>query len=250
MAGRNIKHRDFRVLKGGNSGMSQSKPDRRESPVYSVEEAAEYLGIPVNTLYAWTLGRRKPKLANQYYPAVLRFVDPKSRRLSFFDLVEAHILRAATEKNIPLRRIKNGLDYVRRHYPQHPRPLLTLDFKTDGKYLLVGGMLGSKEQDREALVNASRHGQLEMTGIIEGYLQLIGWDASGNPDTIFPKTGQRIISITSGIISGRPAIEGTRIPTAVIAQRFRAGETAAELATEYGISMEAIEAAIKYEKAA
>jgi uncharacterized protein (DUF433 family) len=250
MRGQHTKRRGLLVFRGGNSDMPTAKPDRRESPIYSVEEAADYLGIPVNTLYAWTLGRRKPKLPNQYYPAVLKFVDQRSRRLSFFDLVEAHILRAATEKNIPLGRIKKGLEFVRQNYPNHPRPLLTLDFRTDGKYLLVGGMLGSKEKDIEALVNASRHGQLEMTGIIEGYLQLIGWDASGDPDTIFPKTGQRIVSITSGVVSGRPAIEGTRIPTAVVAQRFRAGETIAELAAEYGISTEAIEAAVKYEKAA
>jgi len=236
MAAYQTRRRGFLVFRGGSEAMPNKPPDRREKPIYSVEEASEYLGIPINTLYAWTLGRRKPKQPDQYYPAVLKFVDRRSRRLSFFDLVEAHILRAATEKDIPLRQIKNGLEFVREHYPNHPRPLLTLDFRTDGKYLLVGGMLGSKEKDIEALVNASRHGQLEMTQIIEEYLQLIGWDASGDPDTIFPKTGGRVVSITSGIVSGRPAIEGTRIPTAIIAQRFRAGETVEELAAEYNIT--------------
>jgi uncharacterized protein (DUF433 family) len=250
MAGHETKRRGFIIFKGGHSGVAQARHDRRENPVYSVEEAADYLGIPVNTLYAWTLGRRKPKHPGEYYPAVLKFVDPKSRRLSFFDLVEAHILRSAIEKNIPLQQIKRGLTFVRDSYPQHPRPLLTLDFRSDGKYLLIGGMLGSKEKDREAMVNASRHGQLEITPVIEEYLQLLGWDTSGTPDTIFPKTGGRVVSITSGIISGRPAIEGTRIPTSIVAQRFRAGESPEELAVDYKISREAIEAAIKYEKAA
>jgi uncharacterized protein (DUF433 family) len=86
--------------------------------------------------------------------------------------------------------------------------------------------------------------------VIEEYLELIGWDSEGHPDTIFPKLGRRIVSISSGIVSGRPAIEGTRIPTAVIAQRFRAGETADDLATDYKLPPETIEAAIKYEKAA
>jgi uncharacterized protein (DUF433 family) len=231
---------------GGDRHMA----DRREKPIYSVEEAAGYLGIPVNTLYAWTLGRRRPGSQSEYYPSVLQFVDRRTRQLSFFDLVEAHILRAAVDKNIPLKRIKQGLEYVRKEYPQHPRPLLTWDFRTDGKDLLVGGMLGSKEKDKEALVNASHHGQLEITGVIEEYLELIGWDSEGHPDTIFPKLGRRIVSISSGIVSGRPAIEGTRIPTAVIAQRFRAGETADDLATDYKLPPETIEAAIKYEKAA
>jgi uncharacterized protein (DUF433 family) len=223
--------------------------DRREFPAYSVEEAAGYLGIPVNTLYAWTLGRRKAN-SEDIYPAVLQFVDHRSRRLSFFDLVEAHILRAAIDKKVPLKNIKKGLQFVRDQYPKYERPLLSLEFQTDGKHLLVGGMLGAREKDREALVNASVHGQLEMTQVIQQFLDLIGRDPQGDPDTLFPKTGGRIVSLSSGIVSGRPAIEGTRIPTAIVAQRFRAGETAVELADDYRISLEAIEAAIKYEKAA
>ena len=148
------------------------------------------------------------------------------------------------------KQIKNGLAWLRKQYPHDRRPLLSPIFRTDGKCLLVGGMLGSREKDEEALVNASKHGQLEFTVLIDQYLELLGRDDDGLPNTIFPKSGQKIVSISSGIVSGRPAIKGTRIPTSVIAQRFRAGETAEELAADYKVSQEAIEAAIKYEKAA
>jgi uncharacterized protein (DUF433 family) len=70
------------------------------------------------------------------------------------------------------------------------------------------------------------------------------------PTTLFPKDGGKVVSITSGIFSGRPVIEGTRIPTAVIAQRYQAGEDVKALARDYRISKGKIEAAIKYENAA
>lgn len=233
--------------------------DRRLKPVYSVEEAAGYLRIPINTLRAWTIGRPKAN-GQECYEPVLQFVNQDLRRLSFYDLVEAHILRAAVDRNVPLQQLKRGLAYLRKKHPNSPRPLLSYDFLTDGKDLLVGGMLGPKKKDQEALLNASHHGQLEMTPIIEEYLQLVkrfdeyltlvGRDRSKMPDTLFPKDGHQIVSITSGVVSGRPVIEGTRIPTSVVAQRFHAGEDLKALAKDYHLSKEKIEAAIEYEAAA
>jgi uncharacterized protein (DUF433 family) len=232
---------------------------RRLAPVYSVEEAAGYLRIPINTLRSWTIGRRKLK-GHEYYEPVLQFVDKRLSRLSFYDLVEAHILRAAVDQDVPLQQLRRGLAYLRKQHPNSPRPLLTYNFLTDGKYLLVGGMLGPKDKDRDVLLNASVHGQLEMTEMLSAHLQLIrgfdeyfdlvGRDRYKMPDTLFPKDGQKIISITSGVYSGRPVIEGTRIPTSIVAQRFLAGEDPAALAKDYRISKERIEAAIKYEQAA
>jgi uncharacterized protein (DUF433 family) len=233
--------------------------DRRLRPVYSIPEAAGYLRIPINTLYAWAQGR--PKSGGGHYEPVLQFVDQNTRHLSFYDLVEAHILRAAVEKDVPLQELRRGLKYLREKHPNNPRPLLTYNFRTDGKYLLVGGMLGSKAKDREALVNSSLHGQLEMTGVFQEHLRsllesfdeyfnLVGRDRSKMPDTIFPKGGNKIVSITSGVHSGRPVIEGTRIPTSVIAQRFDAGEDVMALSKDYRVSKEKIEAAIQYERAA
>jgi uncharacterized protein (DUF433 family) len=173
------------------------------------------------------------------------------RRLSFFDLVEAHILRGAV-KSLHLRAIKRGLVYLRESYPDDPRPLLGLRFSTDGKALLVRGMLIG-----EGTVNATRFGQIEMDEMIaehvkpiDEHLALIARSPDGLPETVYPKTGRKAVSITYGIGSGRPVIEGTRIQTAIIAQRVRAGEKPDELAADYRLSRDAIEAAIQYEKIA
>lgn len=234
--------------------------DQRQKPVYSIPEAAGYLRIPIKTLYNWTIGR--PKRGGGTYDPVLQFIDPVTNRLSFYDLVEAHILRAAVDKDVPLQQLRKGLAFLRERHPLNPRPLLTYDFLTDGKYLLVGGMLGPRSKDREALVNASVHGQLVMTEVIglaleqlltgfDEYFALIGRDKKSKlPTTLFPKDGGKVVSITSGVFSGRPVIEGTRIPTAVIAQRYLSGEDVKALARDYRIPKEKIEAAIKYEEAA
>src|SRR4051812_32217822 len=107
--------------------------DYRLKPVYSIPEAAGYLRIPINTLYNWTLGRLKS--GGGFYAPVLQHVDHATRRLSFYDLVEAHILRAAVDEQVPLPQLRKGLEYLRARHPDNPRPLLTYDFSTDGRHL-------------------------------------------------------------------------------------------------------------------
>lgn len=243
----------------GGKGPARINDDRRTRPVYSIEEAAGYLRIPINTLRAWAVGRPKQRGRGHYHP-VLQFVDQETHRLSFYDLVEAHILRAAVDQKVRLQQLKRGLAYLRAQHPNDERPLLTYDFLTDGKSLLVTGMFYAKDGLDKTLVNTSAQGQLEMQDILtehlrllmrfDEYLSLVGRDQSEMPDTLFPKDGHKIVSITSGIYSGRPVIEGTRIPTSIIAQRHRAGEDSTALAEDYRISKEKIEAAIEYEAAA
>jgi uncharacterized protein (DUF433 family) len=253
------KTRLFEVMRGMHNNSGTNTTDARERAVYSIPEAAGYLRIPISTLDSWATGRRKSNNEG-LYPPVLAFVDQNLRLLSFYDLVEAHILRAAVDQHVPLQQLKRGLEYLREKHPFDHRPLLTYDFLTEGKHLLVGGMLGSKKKDQEALVNASKHGQLEFAGLlnikmilggIDESLKLVGRDKNSKfPNILFPKDGRRVVSITPGVVSGRPAVEGTRIPTRIIAQRFHAGEDAKALAKDYRLSKEKIEAAIQYEAAA
>jgi uncharacterized protein (DUF433 family) len=232
-------------LKMATIHSANNSRDRRGYPVYSIPDAAYYLGIPVATLRAWALGRPKQNAEGEY-PPVLRFVS-ESGRLSFNDLVEAHILRATIRQKLSLQRLKRGLEFLREYWPNIERPLLTFNFATDGKDLLVKGIYGCGDAE---LVNATQGGQVEMEHLLVEHLKFIEYDREGYAFTLFPERGEKVVSITAGLYSGRPVIDGTRIPTDTVAQRFTGGETIAELATDYGLSERAIGAAIKYEKKA
>jgi uncharacterized protein (DUF433 family) len=91
----------------------------------------------------------------------------------------------------------------------------------------------------------------QLLSSLDEYFGLVGRDRKSKlPTTLFPKDGGKVVSITSGVFSGRPVIEGTRIPTSVVAQRYLAGEGIGALARDYHIPKDKIEAAIKYEEAA
>ncbi len=58
----------------------------------------------------------------------------------------------------------------------------------------------------------------------------------------------KVVEIDARISFGRPVLVGTGIPTAVIAERHKGGETIAELAGDYHRSATEIEEAIRCEQ--
>ena len=113
--------------------------DPREMPTYSISEAAHYLTIPKATLRAWVLGTTytTPEGAKRRFHRVIALPRRDTNLLSFFNLVEAHVLRAIrTQHRIKLKHIRSALNYVKKNFGWD-RPLIEQRFQTDGVGLLV-----------------------------------------------------------------------------------------------------------------
>ncbi len=215
--------------------------DAREIPAYTVGEAAHYLGVPKSTMRSWFAGQRS-------FRAVIRPADPKTLGLSFTNLIEAYVLTAIRRKHqIALPTIRRGLDYLVRKLDAR-RPLLERQFATNGVDLFVDHL--------GAIINISRDGQVEMADLIRAYLERIDRDAKGLPIKLYPfmrtqapRDQPRTVVIDPRVSFGRPVIAGTGIPTAVLAEQFKAGDPVPVLAKEYGADEEAVWDAIRCELA-
>lgn len=213
--------------------------DPRDVPAYTAGEAAHYLGVPKSTLRAWFAGQRG-------FRAVIRPAEPKGLGLSFSNLVEAYVLTAIRRKHhIALPSIRRGLDYLVRKMGAK-RPLIEQQFATNGVDLFVDH-LGT-------IINISRDGQVEMADLIRAYLERIDRDGKGLPIKLYPfirnqslREQPRSVVIDPRVSFGRPVVAGTGIPTAVLAEQFKAGDTVPVLAKEYGADEEAIWDAIRCE---
>jgi len=112
-------------------GSSSVRPDPREVPAYSLAEAAYYLGVPAATLRSWVAGRMysTAKGDRQFRP-IIEPADPKRLRLSFVNLVEAHVLSALRRehKNIRLPKIRDAIAYLRTKLHSHriSRPMASI----------------------------------------------------------------------------------------------------------------------------
>jgi uncharacterized protein (DUF433 family) len=211
--------------------------DPRELPAYSIAEAAHYLSMPESTLRSWVLGTR------QFKP-VIRLPRRDCNLLSFFNLAEAHVLRALRHRHgIYLPVIRKSLRYVQSKFGWD-RPLIQQQFMTDGSVLLI--------EHLGRLIDASAKGQTIMREVLEAHLRRLEWE-DGLVARLYPFTRANGLEAPASVVIdprysfGRPILRQSRIATAVIAGRYKAGESIDELADDYGCSRLEIEEGIRCE---
>ena len=109
--------------------------DPREVPRYALTEVALFLHLPENTLRSWVSGRTFPARTTEGYSApLIAPADHNGAYLSFYNLIEAHILKSTRRRDeVPMKFIREAIDYVDKQHPS-PHPLISAEFETDGKY--------------------------------------------------------------------------------------------------------------------
>jgi len=209
--------------------------DPRAIPAYPLVEASHYLGLNASTLGGW------------FREGTLILADADTAQLSFWNLVETFVLKGLREEHrMSLQRIRTAVAELRKQYPGVPHPLTQLDLAVLNRDLYA---------DREGvLIDASRGGQLGIRGVLELYLSRIEKDDRGAA-RLFPFTRPRLddaprtVAIDPTVSFGRPVIAGTSIPTAVLHERWKAGDSIAGLAEDYDRPVAEIEEALRYEAA-
>lgn len=217
----------------------------REMPCYRITEVAHYLRIPKATVRAWAMGQ------GRFRPVLDVTPQDGPPLLSFANLVEVHVLDALRrEHDIPLRTTRDVLRELSRLFPRVAHPLADRDLLTESGEVFVEH-LGS-------LVSASREGQVAIRELLEAHLRRVDRDPMGRASRLYPFTRKReaigalmeeprLIMIDPEVQFGRPVLTGTGIPTLVIADRYKAGDSIAELARDYNRPQEEIEEAIRCE---
>jgi uncharacterized protein (DUF433 family) len=145
---------------------------------------------------------------------------------------------------LSLQSIRNALRELSQ-FRKSDHPLLEESFETDGVDLCI------REQDQ--VINLSRKGQREIREFVSLYLHRVQRDRSGQITNLYPfiladrADEPKHISISPTVSFGKPVLAGTGISTSVIAGRFIARDSVADLASEYGVPAAVLEDAIRWE---
>lgn len=202
--------------------------------------------MSVTTLKSWVAGRDYPVTGGEkHWEGLISRPDPNDSRLSFSNLIEAHVLLALRKQyRVKIKEVRTALDYAQTKYGIE-RVLLSPQLRAT-----TGNVFISRLNE---FTNVGKGGQAAMPEILEAYLERIEWDLVGLPRKIFPLTraaqldSPKILAIDPKIAFGRPIVERKAIKTSTIAERFRAGESIADLAEDYDLEVLEVEEALRYE---
>lgn len=220
-----------------------------DQPAYRVGEAARILALPAATVTAWCFGHdyRHRDGSPKRFRRVIDPADARRRELSFVNLCELHLLAVIRRHHgVRLVQVRKAIDFLRRELAV-PRPLATQKFLTNGVALFV--------EHAGDLLNVSEQGQRALRADFERALTRIEFGKRGGPVVLFPFTRDvstsedqpRIVIVDPARSFGRPVVAGAYVRTEVIEQRFRAGETIAEMADDYDVPVGTIEEALRFE---
>lgn len=234
--------------------------DPRELPLYSLADTSRYLKINLRTLASWVHGRRYTldDGSSKFWSPVINLPEPAKPLLSFYNLVEVHVLLAIRRiHNVQFRKVRSALDYLETQF-NVAHPLATEDFWTDKFDLFV-----RKSGD---LICASKHGQQVIEEAVKQYLHRIERDIDLTPFRLYPFSREitfrtnnfkdnrrklesmpKHILIDPLVAFGRPTLAETGVATNVIAGRFKAGEPLRTIARDYDVTEAQVKEALKYE---
>jgi len=239
------------VVQSGKERLA-AKKDLRNEPAYPLTEAARYIKVPPATLRAWTLGRPYPTAqGSSHFRPIIRPASSRPPLLSFWNLIEAHVLRALrADHGFSVKAVRQAVDYAQRELSiEHLLLREELCFDAGQLFLERYGKL----------INLSASGQLAMRQVLQAHLKRVTWDSDQFPIRLHPFVSSissetaldsMPIAIDPRISFGRPVMVSRGIATATIAGRIDAGETVDALAADYDLSPAEIERAVLYERVA
>jgi uncharacterized protein (DUF433 family) len=223
-----------------------SKPDRRDLPRYTPQEAAHHLSLPVSTVRAWSLGQRNQADGKtRLFQPLIAPPQKAPLSLSFWNLVELYVLRSLRRTHeLPMPKVRTALRYTGEKLGVR-RPLIEATFYTDGFNLLVERL--------SALVDTS-DGQTVMRAVLVDSLRRVERGTDGRVVRFYPWLNEpnelKAVEIDPDRAFGRLVLTGTGIPTQAIAERFGEGDDIDDLARDYELDRAQIQQALRWEQRA
>lgn len=222
--------------------------------LYSVLEASRLTGVSRRRIRGWmrgyrpapegagargAVGAREGGLWRQDLPELRGSVA-----LSFLDLVEVRVIAVLRERGIPWSTIRTAAMRARRLFDSsHPFALRRI--ATDGRTLFAEVIAETGETKLLDLVKS----QYAFKRVISPNLMAgVDFDRGDEAKRWWPLGKERQVVIDPARAFGKPVIAASGIPTFVLAEAVRAGESRARVAERFGLDPDAVKDAVAFEK--
>ncbi len=208
--------------------------DPRAEPLFTINEAAKYLGLPYSTLRSWV----RPDVGK---PLVYSF--PKEGNFAsipFVGFAEAFVLAAAKRAGLKPGRIRAGVEAVRKD--------IGLEYALAAKRLYIdkAEILVKYAVEEDEDLTVARNKQLQMSKAVTNDLQLVTYGSDDLAATIqLPIFRRAKVIVDPTEAFGQPIIERTGTRVKDILALFWADEEMKDIAYDFDLKHEEVEDIIR-----
>ncbi|MBI1759409.1 MAG: DUF433 domain-containing protein [Actinobacteria bacterium] len=211
--------------------------------VYVMRDVDLHLGLPAGTAKRWIDGYAR---GTGFYPPVIRDEHTGDDLVTWGEFVETRLLAGYRAKGISLQRLRPAVQLLRREFGS-PYPLATARpyLDVEGRELV---MRVQDEADLEQPLRlvVVRSGQLVLADPAQDFADRAVFEGRGRAVTALrAEKDTPDVRIDPLRQTGQPVVRS--VPTAVLAEGFRAGESVEVLAQLYDLSDDQVMQAIRYE---
>lgn len=218
-------------------GRKDTKDQRFQRRLYTVADAARYVGVGTAALAAWTRAPESPVMpsSGRRGPAVTALEPERGdrRRIPFVGLIEATVVQAFRRTGLPMQRIRRALQVLEEHC-ELEHALASRSLLTDGADVLFDYASRCGDQQLR-LLTVVHTGQRVFHEVILEYLERIDFDDDWATGLVVPVTKRRLLKVLPGVAGGEPLFMNGGAPLSAVHGRYRAGEPISSIAADFGV---------------
>lgn len=232
--------------------LTPTKDLRFDISLYTVPEAAWFLGVGRGTLADWAHGYRKERSGAAAVvggPIITAFrAERRAPSIPFVGLAEGLVVAAFRRAGVSLQHIRKAVAALEREIGLE-HALASEKLFTDGASVLYDYAERHRDE-REALTHVVTQ-QRVFTKVVEDYLQRITYGSDGYPTMLFsPVTERPIVAADPTCSFGQPMFVTSGARVEDVLDRWQAGEPLAAVAADFGVPLDDVEDVLRASRAA
>lgn len=237
---RAIARERSKIAKRAKKSLTIAADDPRIArAIFTLRETSAYLGQPYSTVHWWA--RSQPQNA----PLITCFrAQGRQATVPFIGFAEAYVLSSFRRAGVPLQRIRPAVEVLSREIGVE-HALASKQLYTDGAEVLYDYASKNGEEDLMDLV-VLRTKQRQFSSVVKDYLRRIQYGGDGWASSLrLPTYRNADVVVDPKVAFGLPLVVAGGARVEDLVDRFQAGDSVAEIATDFAVPAVQVEDVIR-----
>jgi len=211
--------------------------------VYGLSDVDRLLALPPGTARRWVDGYDR---GGVHYPPVVRAERTRDEEVTWGEFVETRLLAEFRARGASMHRLRPAVVRLREEFGRYPlahaRPFLDVE----GRELVRHVQQEVGITGHEMLV-VVRSGQAMMSAPVQSFVGDLRYVGDTDPEAtaVVPVQFGGLVTLDPLHQYGRPVVRA--VPTDVVAEQFRAGESTETIADLFDLTIAQVEQALRFE---